>query len=200
MRPPASPPVSQTAAGAGPAPEFSRPVRITDLGGEGTTVSQKADSTERAALARRFGVAAVGRMSYEAQIRPSGDGWRVTGLARARVTQPCVVTLEEIAQEIEEPFARTFLPGVEPAGIGDIAPDEAEDPPEPLGTRLDPAEMASEAVALAIDPYPRAPGASFQGVGEARPEPDEEEEAGATRRPFSALAALRERMERDEDS
>lgn len=196
MRPPASPPVSQSTPGAG-APEFSRPVRVNELSPEGLTLAQKADGPERAALARRFGVAAVGKMSFEAQIRPVGDGWRVSGVARARVTQPCVVTLEDIAQEIEEPFARLFLPGVEPAGIGDIAPDEAEDPPEPLGTRLDPAEMASEAVALAIDPYPRAPGARFDGVGEETPEGEPGE--GETRRPFSALAALRERMERDED-
>ncbi|WP_177236272.1 YceD family protein [Albimonas pacifica] len=172
-------------------------MRIADLGTEGITLAQKADSAERAALARRFGVAAVGRMSFEAQIRPAGDGWRVSGLARARVTQPCVVTLVDIAQEIEEPFSRLFLPGVEPAGIGDIAPNEDEDPPEPLGTRLDPAEMASEAVALAIDPYPRAPGARFEGVGGAPAE--EEETAGEKKKPFSALAALRERMERDED-
>ncbi|MGR3781425.1 MAG: YceD family protein [Albimonas sp.] len=196
MRPPASPPVSQPAPGAGPAPEFSRPVRVSELGSEGTTLTQKADSTERAALARRFGVAAVGRMSFEAKIRPAGDGWRVEGTARARVTQPCVVTLEEIAQEIEEPFSRLYLPGVEPAGIGDIAPDEDEDPPEPLGTRLDPAEIATEAVALAIDPYPRAPGAEFAGVGQDAAE----DEAGEKKKPFSALAALRERMERGEES
>ena len=196
MRPPASPPVSQPAPGAG-APEFSRPVRLTDLGKEGLAVAQKADSAERAALARRFGVAAVGKMSFEAQIRPAGDGWRVEGTARARVTQPCVVTLEDIAQEIEEPFSRLYLPGVEPPGIGDIAPDEDEDPPEPLGTRVDPAEIATEVVALAIDPYPRAPGAEFAGVGEAADE--DEAETAEKPKPFSALAALRERMERDED-
>ena len=198
MRPPASPPASPRPAKPGAASEFSRPLRVADLPESGMTQAHKADADERAALARRFGVAAVGRMSYEAAIRPAGDGWRVEGLARARVTQPCVVTLEDIAQEIEEPFSRLFLPDATPAGLADIDPDEDEDPPEPLERTLDPAEIASEIVALAIDPYPRAPGADFKaaaGPAEAEAEPEE----GEKKKPFAALAALRERMERDED-
>lgn len=197
MRSPASPPSPATETpGAGARVEFSRPVRVSDLDARGVTVAHKADAQERAALARRFDVGAVGKMSYEAEIRPAGEGWRVSGTVRARVTQSCVVTLEDVAQEIEEPFSRLFLPDARPAGLADIDPDEQEDPPEPLGTRLDPAEIATEAVALAIDPYPRAPGARFDGVadaGEAAPE------GGETRRPFSALAALREKMDRDDE-
>ena len=54
----------------------------------------------------------------------------------------------------------------------------------------------AEAVALAIAPYPRAPGAEFAGVGQDAAE----DEAGEKKKPFSALAALRERMERGEES
>ena len=43
---------------------------------------------------------------------------------------------------------------------------------------------------------PRAPGAEFAGVGQDAAE----DEAGEKKKPFSALAALRERMERGEES
>ncbi len=170
-----------------PAPEFSRSVRIRDLEKTGRTVSEKATESERAALARRYGVKDVPRFSLQATLKPEGDGWRVEGAAKARVVQECVVTLEDVTQEIEEPFSRLFLPDAPEPGVADLDPDEAEDPPEPLPDRLDPAEMAAEAVALAIDPYPRKPGASLD-----LPQDDADE-----RRPFAALEALRERMSRD---
>ncbi len=181
MRRPPSPSAS--------ASEFSRSRRARDLGRSGETISEKATEAERAALARRFGVKDVPRFAVQAALKPESGGWRVSGVAKARVVQECVVTLEDVTQEIEEPFSRLFLPDAPPPNVADLDPDEPEDPPEPLEDRLDPAEMAAEAVALAIDPYPRKPGASLDLPGDDVPE--------AERRPFAALAALRERMTRD---
>jgi len=172
-------------------PEFSRPLRVSKLPAAGTDAAEKAEEQERAALARRFGVAELRRMGFEARLRPSGDGgWRVAGLARARVVQPCVVTLEPVVQHIEEAFERRLEPGAPAPDLSDLDPDEETDPPEPLGDWIDPAEMASEAVALAIDPYPRAAGVDFDGVGASPPGASMPERE----KPFAGLAALKAKL------
>ncbi|MEO0681152.1 MAG: DUF177 domain-containing protein [Pseudomonadota bacterium] len=183
------------AEGAATPPEFSRPLRTAKLPPDGADAADKATEAERAALALRYDVAELRRMSFEARIRPMGDGWRVTGTARARVVQACVVTLEPVVQPIEERFDRRLQPGVPAPDLSDLDPDEEADPPEPLGEWIDPAEMAAEAVALAIDPYPRAGGVDFDGVGASPPgtRPPERE------KPFAGLAALRARLAPDGD-
>lgn len=174
---------------APPPPEFSRPVRVAGLSRDGERLEGAAGPEERDALARRYGVVAVPRLGFEARILPDGDGWRVEGVVRAKVVQRCVVSLVDVSQSIEEPFARSFLPGAPLPDLVDLDPDEEEDPPEPLPAVLDPGEMAAEAAALAIDPYPRSPDAVFEGRA-SRPEgaaPDD----GRRPNPFARLSALR---------
>jgi uncharacterized metal-binding protein YceD (DUF177 family) len=115
----------------------------------------------------------------------------VSGVARARVTQTCVATLEPVDQIVDERFERCFTPVLQPAPREEDIDPEAEDPPELLGDSIDVGEIAAETVALALDPYPRAPGAEV-GVVAAAP-------AGvapltdADVKPFAALAALRDK-------
>ena len=173
-------------------PEFSRPRRVARLDPRGEDLAAEATEAERAALARRFGVAEVRALSMAARLIPDADGWRVEGRVRARVVQPCVVTLEPVVQRLDEVFTRRLLPGAPAPELTDLDPDEDEDPPEPLGAVIDPAEMAAEAAALAIEPYPRKPGAVFAGAAvrpaDAAPEPETPE------KPFAGLAALRDRL------
>ncbi len=71
----------------------------------------------------------------------------------------------------------------------------ADETREPLPAAIDLMAVAAEALALALPPYPRAPGAV---LGDARFAED-----GATplsdedARPFAGLAALRERMDEE---
>ena len=177
--------------------ELLRPRRVTDLPPQGEDLAARGDAAARAALARRLDVPGVKRLSLEARLRPEQDGWRVTGRVRARVTQTCVVTLEPVDQILDEPFSRLYLPDApDPAAVA-LDPDEEEDPPEPLGRVIDVAEIAAEALALALDPYPRAEGAAFKNDAEA-PE-DEDAEDDPRRRPFASLAALRDKLARQDD-
>lgn len=180
-----------------PPPEFSRPVRVSGLGRDGETIAASADPEERDALARRYRVKALPRLEFEARIVPDFDGWRVEGVARAKVVQRCVVSLTDVSQTIEERFDRRFHPGAPAPDLADLDPEEEEDPPEPLPAVLDPAEMAAEAVALAIDPYPRAPDARFEGRA-SRPEGAAPLET-RRRNPFADLAPLRRRLEGDDE-
>jgi uncharacterized metal-binding protein YceD (DUF177 family) len=66
----------------------------------------------------------------------------------------------------------------------------AEDPPEvAVGGRIDLGEIAVVHLALALDPYPRAPGAAFDAKAwGVEPEKDEKP---TTVSPFAALAKLK---------
>ncbi len=158
-------------------PEFSRPLPLGLVGPEGRREVLEADAAERAALARRFGIPAVERLRAELVLRPEADGAvRAEGRLDASVVQSCVVTLEPVAQRVDETVSLRLLPaGREPQ-------DEADEPDE-IATRngvADLGEAVAEQLALALDPYPRAPGAILPA------EASEEAE-----HPLAGLAKLR---------
>jgi|SRR5215469_11709847 len=105
----------------------------------------------------------------------------------ADIVQSCVVTLQPVRTHIGRSFTRVLhlMPGVErfadrggavtAAAIGEDTPDEIDSPVYDLGTPL------REELALAIDPYPRAPGVAFEA-----PADDDQAES-----PFAALGKLK---------
>jgi hypothetical protein len=107
----------------------------------------------------------------------------------ATVTQPSVVSLEPVTQQIAEPIDRIFLPGGEKdyagAGGAEVFVDlEGDDLPDHFeGTEADVTELIVETLALAIDPYPRGAGESLDDLGL---KPDLAED-----HPFAALKALK---------
>jgi uncharacterized metal-binding protein YceD (DUF177 family) len=180
-----------------PAPlPFRAPVRVADLPrGEETPVSLVPDAAERAALARFLGVAAVHAAALNGTLSPwRARGWRLAARVEAEVEQACVVTLEPVRRALSLEVGRRWLPaaelGPEPEDGAEITAD-AEEAPEPLGAEIDLAEVLVEALALAIDPYPRAEGAEFEGkiVGPPGAEALTDEAA----RPFAGLAELKRR-------
>ena len=158
-------------------PEFSRPLHLGSVGPDGRRDVLEADEAERAALARRFGIPAVESLRAELRLRPEADGAvRAEGRLAADVVQNCVVTLEPVAQRVEEAVALRLLPaGVEPRD----EPDEPDDIPSDGGV-VDLGEAVAEQLALALDPYPRAPGAALPA-----------EANDAADHPLAALARLR---------
>jgi uncharacterized metal-binding protein YceD (DUF177 family) len=163
------------------------PILVADLPAEGRDYELIPDAAEREALARRAGVNAVPTLSANFHVAPDGRGGAsVEGALRASVTQNCVVTLEEFDSPIEEPISVRFAPPEtivgDPDGLVDISGD---DPPDPLvNGALDLAEVVGEFLALAVDPYPRKPGAVF--------EPPADPSHGKDS-PFAALEKLKDR-------
>jgi uncharacterized metal-binding protein YceD (DUF177 family) len=166
------------------APEFPRPVPLGLVGPEGRREVLEADEGERAALARRFGIPAVEHLRAELLLRPEADGAvRAEGRLAAAVVQLCVVTLEPVLQRVEEAVALRLLPaGLEPSD----EPDDEADEIETRNGAADLGEAVAEQLALALDPYPRAPGAVL---------PAEAEDPGE--HPLAALAQLRRAAPRE---
>lgn len=177
------------------ASEFSRPLRVEALressGGE---FSGEAEAGELSALARRFGVEAVRALSYRARLTPKGDGWTLEGEVTARLEQICVVTLEPMTVEIRERLEREFQPGAPlPTATHEVEIVRGDEP-DALGAEIDVAEIAAEAAALAVDPWPRRDDAAFEGRLQGPPGAEALTDEAA--RPFAALAALRHRMKK----
>ena len=118
---------------------------------------------------------------------------RVTGRLTAAVTQPSVVTLEPLRQEIVEPIDRIFLPGGEkqyagPANAEIFVDLEGDDVPDHFeGNEADLSDLIVETLALAVDLYPREPNASLEDAGY---KPDLDETS-----PFAALQALKPKQD-----
>jgi uncharacterized metal-binding protein YceD (DUF177 family) len=171
------------------ASEFSRPIRVDTLGETPRQLSIEAEDSERAALARRFGLVAVDSLTAQFALSREGSEVAMEGTLRARVTQACVATGVAVEAGIETWFDLRFRP--QPA-LG--AEEEIELSPSELdvvfydSASIDVGEAVAETLLLNLDPYPRAPGSdealSAAGV-------KSEAEAGA----FGALAGLRDKLQ-----
>ncbi len=158
-------------------PELSRPFAI-DRMGEASRVVVEANAEERAAIARRLGIVDVSALTCRFALRRwEGATVQAEGSLRARVTQVCVVSMESFDSDISEDFAVRFVPeGMETDEIDLDAPDEIPY----AGAVIDLGEATTEQLALALDPFPRKPGAAI--AREALADGDH---------PFAALAAIR---------
>ena len=137
------------------------------------------DESECAALAARFGFAAVARLSARLKVKRTGPGhWSVTGKLQAEVTQLCGVTgelvLESVDFTIEERYCRASEEGA------DI--DVSLDGFEPLvDGAIDLGEVVAQTLAISVNPWPRSVDAPHSfAVGESEKE-----------HPFAGLAALK---------
>ena len=158
---------------------WSVPVQLAEVPETGLHVELEAPDTVRASIADLAGLRDLPEFTASFDVTHRGAGLRVTGRVHGEVGQTCVVTLEPVANTIDEKVDLLFLPGApEPHAEGD--PDEGA--PEPLANgRIDLGAIATEFLVLGIDPYPRKPGVAFEP-----PAPDSN-----SAHPFAALAALK---------
>ena len=150
----------------------------------------EADQTARDGMAELAGLREILSASASLDVTPERGGrFHVTGRVQARIGQTCVVTLDPIENEIDEPIDLIFAPPDQIPELADLVDEAAEseedvpDPPEPIDNgMIDLGRVATDAVFLAIDPYPRKPDAVFEPLV-AAPDPEEH--------PFAALKALK---------
>jgi uncharacterized metal-binding protein YceD (DUF177 family) len=109
-----------------------------------------------------------------------GEGVKVAGRFDAEVEQVCVVTLDPFPATVSDTIERYFLPNARAAEPeADI--DSFADGVIELG------EVVVESLSLALDPYPRKPGAEFHGVEDG---PGSAEPVSS---PFAVLAGAKPR-------
>jgi uncharacterized metal-binding protein YceD (DUF177 family) len=175
----------------------ARTVVVSVLPTAGYPVRIEANEAERAALAEAHGLVSVDEFVADLEVRRwRKDGVRILGAVHARIVQECIVTLEPVPADLEVAIEAVFVPeGSRLARPLDddgalIVDAEGPDIPEIFeGGEIDVGAVAEEFFELAIDPYPRAPGAE---LGEIADEADQGE--GDKENPFAKLARLRDKL------
>jgi hypothetical protein len=168
---------------------WSAVITVGHVPEEGLHRDIEADPAVRATLAKAAGLLEVASAQASFDVTPVGEGRvHVTGRVQARIGQSCVVTLDPIENLIDEAIDLIFAPQSQlsalAAAVDDGDSDAATpDPPEAIvGGVIDLGRVATDALFLGIDPYPRKPGAVFEPPA-APVDPEDH--------PFAALKALK---------
>ena len=139
------------------------------------------------AVAAALDLVGLPQLQARYQITPLSLGrYQLTGELKAVLEQSCVVTLEPVRSEIAETYAATYWPPEampEPAK-GQVALNGEPDPEAIVGGSLDVGRIVFESLAAAIDPFPRLPGAVFEG-------PLSTPQGDTPESPFAVLANLK---------
>jgi hypothetical protein len=159
---------------------LSRPIDAANVPPHGMAVAVVATEEECAALAKDFKLPAIHSLRGDYRLTHSAKGVHVAGTVTAKITQVCVVTLEEFDSTVTEAVEVDFA---EPRGMPAEPPTEMheyEPPDEIVNGHIDLGALTAEFLALGLDPYPRKPGVDFDFKG------DEQRES-----PFAALGKLK---------
>ena len=165
------------------------PLAVVQIPDTGLHRDLEANQAICAGIADVGGLREVLSVTASLDVTPmSGGRYHVAGRVRARIGQTCVVTLDPMETDIDETIDLIFAPPDQIPQMADLV-DEAEqseaeipDPPEPIENGIiDLGRLATDALYLAVDPYPRKPDAVFEPLVEA-PDPEDH--------PFAALKAL----------
>jgi uncharacterized metal-binding protein YceD (DUF177 family) len=167
-----------------PTIEFSRPVPLDRLAAGPYRREIAAEPDECGALAARFDLLALDRLTAAVTLRRQEDGTILLEAAfEAAFVQSCVVTLEPVRSMISESFAVRYGP---PAAEGNVTPAVEEPAFEPLsGDAIDIGEAVAQELSLQLPPFPRLPEATVEAGGESEP--------GTAA--FAVLAHRRDRMQ-----
>lgn len=179
--------------------DFSRPVKIDTIDTKGFQETLTATSEECIALANRFEVLAVRDLTANVEIKQESakTTYHVTGTLNATVVQECVVSGQEIENNIKEDFDAWFTDESKIASFAHARQekdeegdehemrDESDDPEKITNGVIDVGEVVAQYLSLAIDPYPHATGIDEGDYIETKPEDKPN--------PFAKLAVLKEK-------
>jgi len=143
-------------------PEFSRILRLHELGDGRRERTISATDEECTALARRFGLRALVRLEARAHVIPEAGGCRVEGALAADLVQACVATAEDVPGRVEAPITVRFVRGLDAEGSDDEEIELSDQDCDILpleDERIDLGETVAQTLALNLDPYPRVAGA-----------------------------------------
>jgi uncharacterized metal-binding protein YceD (DUF177 family) len=138
------------------------------------------------------------KVLLKGEIRPKGKrDWQLNATLGATAQQACVVTLAPVTARIDAPVTRTYLANFEtpdPESETEMPEDETI---EPLGKTVDLLDVLQEALALELPDYPRAETAEgAEPLQVIHTEEGKQAMRDEDARPFAALAALKDKLEK----
>jgi hypothetical protein len=175
------------------------PVTVAQIPDTGLYREIEASPREREAIAEVAGLREVLSARASFDVMPKAGGRvHVLGRVQGRIGQTCVVTLDPIESDLDEEIDLMFAPEAEARKLADLIAEgqdkddddegdhgQVADPPEAIVNGvIDLGRLATDALLLGIDPYPRKPGAAFEARVEALDPKDH---------PFAVLRGLRDK-------
>jgi uncharacterized metal-binding protein YceD (DUF177 family) len=168
--------------------EFSHVVKLDEIGAGEASIKIFADTHAKAGLAVRFDLTALDELTADIALSRDAKGVLATGRFHAALTQYCVATGDPVPTVLDEPMTIRFVR--EPVvGANSEIELEADDCDTMFydGQSVDLGEAVAQSLGLALDPYPRSPGA--QERLKAAGVKAEDDVA-----PFGALAGIRDML------
>jgi uncharacterized metal-binding protein YceD (DUF177 family) len=169
---------------------WSHEIEVAALPQEGRTFKLVPDEATRSKLAEHAEVLGVPELSVTIKVRPTAAGAEATGELSGAVRQRCVVSLEEFDNPVSEQIEVDFADAAEDAAPEDEAEEDLERPDPIVDGKIDLGALAAEFLVLAVDPYPRKPGAQMPNL------PGDEAENASGKSPFASLSGLKNRIKK----
>ena len=160
---------------------------VQDIPESGLQVERSASPEERERIAQALDLVACSALTAHYTIAPRGDGhFRLAGTLKAQIEQTCVVTLEQLTNEVADDFSVDYWPETEipePTSRVIDVHDEADLEPIVAGC-IKVGRVVFQSLAGAIDLFPRKPGVTFEASEGAA----QSSKIGTSDHPFAALA------------
>jgi uncharacterized metal-binding protein YceD (DUF177 family) len=165
---------------------------VLDIPESGLSAERRATPEELDEIASALELIVCTSLTAAYTIMPTGGGrYRLTGRLHASLQQACVVTLEPVAEEIDEAYDVAFWPEPdvpEPAS-GEIELDDEPEVEPIVAGQIKVGRVVFECLAGAINPFPRKDDAALERVAASpRGRPDDKSE-----NPFAVLAKIKEK-------
>jgi hypothetical protein len=161
---------------------------VQDISEAGLAVERSGSPEELDAIARSLELLSCRSLVARYALTPrAGGNIHLAGTLQAKVEQSCVVTLEPLLNDVAADFSVDYWPETElpePTGGAVDIDDEAELEPIVAG-QIEVGRVVFQALAGAIDLFPRKPGVSF--------EPPTEAAESSPESPFAALAKMKDK-------
>ncbi|MFW2343652.1 YceD family protein [Brevundimonas sp.] len=142
-------------------PVLVEAVRINQIG-EKRTFSLAPDAETRRAIAMWLKILDLPRFEAELTLVPARTGWHLSGRLTGQAIQACGLTLEPIEEQINDTFGMDFVEAEEAGDASEVEVILDEDSPDIITDgRIDVSRHVLEHLSLALDPFPRKPGAVF---------------------------------------
>ncbi len=171
--------------------ELHRPFDIVSLPDGGRGIEIVASDAERDAIARRLGLLALGAFAVRGRLDPLRRGRTAIFVARmtAAVTQECIVSGDPVEAAVDEQIHVRLMTEDEAEARAELDLDVDEEDVETAEAGIaDLGDISVQYLAIALDPYPRAPGAEAPVLPE-----DDDAEDNIPSNPFAILKKLKDK-------
>lgn len=168
----------------------------TEIPGNGLSVQRSATPEECEAMRAELGVVGCEAIDVRYRIRAvAGDGFRLEGSYKSKVTQACIVSLEPIAEVVDGDLNVEFTPDPAVRSGKDSKDGTDADKGDPFAEAdiepiengmIDIGRVIVEELMAGLDPYPRAAGSQFDWQ-----DPVAAKAKTPAENPFAKLAVLK---------